>query len=247
MKALFLLLTLLVSVVSFASDDVRKKIVVVDTPISDAQLTQPYMCKDGSISMDKTRSSHFGPNEQNVVRHGENVVGLIGSRIDTTKYCILHIAFYFKQDQENYIPLYLGALLKIEEYRNVVGINLSLAASKNVKGSYLKEESYILRAFAISGVKIITAAGNSHEELTKKKCFVYPACTKKRLSSAAADRFYIVGSNTFYMNSDGSPHEFSNFSYDLDIELENGVNQGVPAMNGTSQATAIFTGKLFSR
>lgn len=257
MRLSWLLTSFLLLVGSYAwpketnQDDKRLKIVVVDTPIAEAQLTKPYMCKNGSFSIDPRRKSYNPTSDEDlgIFHHGQNVVGLIGDQIDSTKYCIYHIAFFFEHDNDN-MPKYTNALMKILKLKNLAGVNLSVSNDPRAtpgRSAYDKFEDIILTALATTGIKVVVAAGNSHLLLTKTECNVYPACLRLKMSKKAQKNFYVVGSSTYYKNYDGSVHIFSNLSDDLGIFEEDGVDVGTPPMTGTSQATAIFTGKLFSR
>lgn len=232
-----------------AQVELRKKIVVIDSPISEAQLNAPYMCKDGSVSIDPEHRSYNARNETvpGIYRHGENVVGIIGARIDSQKYCIYHIAFYFMDHLKAKSDRYKAALLKTVEIPNIVGLNLSIAQGNEQTDAYVWHEEVIVGAMALMGVKIVAAAGNEHIFLSKKKCNVYPACLKLKLDEAAAKNFYVVGSSTHGIHDDGQVMIYSNLSDDLDMQMEDGTLMGTPSMIGTSQAAAVFTGKLFSR
>jgi hypothetical protein len=127
-------------------------------------------------------------------RHGENIVNIIGHKIDKTKYCIYHVAWYHPGESSLSKPManthYYEALLIVSKLKNVAGINMSLG-SPNHPGNFMKEEYDFMKKWTNTGVKVVVAAGNDHQELTEKKCFVYPACLQKDMDRK--DNFYVIG------------------------------------------------------
>lgn len=225
--------------------DTRKKIVVIDTHIANNQVNMPYMC--GSVAAQFGYKSSFSDSEFRIhgqgFRHGENVVNIIASRIDQSKYCIYHIAWFQpgRENQDHREPkmFYVEALDKVKDLKNVVAVNLSLAGP-NRKESYLEDEFVALESLTSSGIKVIVAAGNDGIDLPKSQCWTYPACLQKTVSHP--ENFYVVG---------GKPNQIgrkpTNYSSYLKVNLEEWIDQGQPSMTGTSQATANFTSKMFSR
>jgi subtilisin family serine protease len=233
----------------FQDQETRKKIVVLDTPIASDQKDQPYMCKNGTVSSQLGHPSYLSKLEQSLVdykfRHGENVVNIIASRMNREKYCIYHIA-WFHPGEENVFgqtdkAYYTESLKMILALKNVSGLNMSLAGP-NMKQSYVEYEFQVLNAMTERGVKIVVAAGNDNTDLTKDNCFTYPACLQKKVKHP--ENFYVVGGIKVPWSL---RRPVSNKSEYLKIDLEEWVNQGDPEFSGTSQATANFTSKLFSK
>jgi len=216
--SLLFLISLLVAHLSLANCDTslekRKRIGVLDTGIQPHILNKKYMCKDMPFY------DLFGDG-LDYHGHGTNIVGLIGERIDSSKYCITS----YNLSKNSGLVSSNFLLYKMSKH-NLVGLNLSLAS----KGYDGVEEKF-LNDLSEQGVKIFIAAGNNKQNLNMN-CDVYPACHKILIKS-----IIIVGSKD---------RGYSNFGDIVDIELD-GTKKGSPEMSGTSQATAIATGKYFSR
>lgn len=226
---------------------VKQAIVVIDTGIPRFMEQAPYMCKDRKNAYGIRRESAFvdprDPDEDFTL-HGRNVIGLIGERIDQRKYCIISIRAFAKrrsQKQNNY----LEALKIAYGLRNVIGVNLSLTSGSGRENFSIKEFVY-LKNMAARGSKIVVAAGNDNIALKRSKCFVFPACLILKIRS----NFYTVGSKHKECQTENCKNEksaFSNWALDFHLDYEYGESVGSPTKSGTSQATAIKTGKLFSR
>jgi hypothetical protein len=70
-----------------------------------------------------------------------------------------------------------------------------------------------------------------------KKCDIYPGCY-----NFPNPNFRVVGSTTGYENQYGGYNSYSNFGAVVKY-WEDGTNQGLGKLRGTSQATAIYLGK----
>ena len=109
-----------------------------------------------------------------------------------------------------------------------------VSQSRSAGGNgYTQLEKGIINILVSKKIKIVTAAGNENKQLSTKSCLHYPACYKLDFPS-----IYIVE------NLDNTT---TNYGFGIDTEKENGNNVGNPPMSGSSQAAAIFTGKLFSK
>lgn len=200
----------------------RMRIVVVDTGVSITQLRSPALCKDTQNLADLLSDEKYR-------FHGINVFGLIEDNLNDFKYCIYPI--YWAPGTIS-TSLYYTALEKIMELNNVVGVNLSLTTSKKEK-----KEEYYMKEFIKKNIVVNAAGGNEFKRITEEKnCKIYPACYKLLFKNDK--RFNVVISNT---------GDFSN-SFDIFETVEaNGMDRGYPVLSGTSQATAVFTGLLFSK
>lgn len=234
----------------FEDDDHRKKIVVIDTPIAEHQVNAPYMCKNGTVSSVMGYSSYLSVLKQKFVsfifRHGENVVGIIASKIDQSKYCIYHIAWYhpglLTSNGNADVKYYTDALDQVFKLKHVVAVNLSLSNNLNYQSLYSIKEEQSLNKLTKSGIKVIVAIGNKNFDLPETNCYVYPACLQPKMEKPM--NFFVVGGKSVSL-AVHSP--ISNYSKYLRVDLEDWVLQGNPQFTGTSQATANFTGKMFSK
>lgn len=230
--------------------DSRKKIVVIDTPIAQEQLSSPFMCQNGSISIDPKVKSYYTQSEYSVIdfkfHHGQNIVGLIGSKINTKKYCIYHIAFFFPKNEKNdHFKDYYRAILEAILLENVAGINLSIS------GMAPDDLETVLVGF-LNYKKVVmnVSIGNESTELTEDDCKAFPSCLKLKLKHK--ELFTVVGSYTGHYGQKDcdqkkSPNCYTNRSKVLGVKWVDGTNKGSPMMSGTSQATAIITGDMFSK
>ena len=203
---------------NFTSTEKRLRIAVLDTGISPFQLDKSYMCRD---------VPHIGTN--GVTRfdkngHGTNVVGLIGRSIDISKYCVTSFSV---SGQIGDINPYLEALELISKY-NPIAINISWASE-----GYDNKEFELIKKYTDSGIKVIVAAGNKGLNLGNGSCNIYPACHALNIKN----NLIVVGSTN---------KKYSNHGYIVD-EYYPGDKQGLPKKTGTSQSTANYTGKLFSK
>jgi len=172
------------------------------------------------------KDGHFSYSSDIYARHphGPNIFGLIASNLDIKKYCIVSIKYYDAKNSENYVK----ALYQTLNIPGLVGLNLSLSS----KGA-LSSEIFVLKKLVSQGVLIIAAAGNNGEIVDNQNCDYYPACIKKELPALV-----VVGSSTGV---------YGNRYTGFDMVYEDGTKKGLGSLTGTSQATAIHTGKRFSK
>jgi hypothetical protein len=227
MKIAAFILTLLFCSGGWAEN--RKKIVVIDTGIYKNQENKKYMCKNGAYNM--SENAEKGP--YSVSKHGPNVIGLIGERINTDRFCVVSIKFMDGDGSSIYT--YYSALVMTLGLKNVVAVNLSIASPPEL-ASYSYLEDLYLRKILRRKIKIIAATGNNGITFKKSACFVFPACHKQ--AHLKNDNFSVVGSST---------GNFSNKFKGFKVFLEDGIKKGTPKLSGSSQSTAIFTGKMFSK
>lgn len=196
----------------------RIKIAVIDTGIDSSFVElKPYFCKTGHKSIvDNTPMT-----DSTKMKHGTNVTGLIAKSIDPNKACLIIIKFY-SSEKSNTVAAINHAISQQADF-----INMSLGGSEYSTTEYRA----ITKALSL-GIKIAVAAGNDYRNLDNN-CYYYPACYAKTIHS---NQFKVVGSNTY------SDKHYTNYG-SIVSTTENGTNVGLPRLTGTSQATAIFTGK----
>ena len=216
---------------NIAARESRKVIAVIDTGFYSQDINKKYMCKTAHWSV-PLYLPHFSKKGLIPVstfnEHGPNVIGLIGNKIDSTKYCIKS----FRVLKIVATTSYLAALKAVVKEKNLVGLNISMGGD-----AYFEEENEALKKLVKRGVKVNVAAGNDSRILTKKECTYYPACFKLR-KAYQSNNFKVVGAV-----DTGS----SNTSEDFEILYRKGLEQGTPVKTGTSQATANYTGEIFSK
>lgn len=147
--------------------------------------------------------------------HGTNVVGLIVENASQNNYCIVIVKAY-SNDKE-----YLNDALEYAIKIDADVINLSSGGVR----SNLREHIAIAKIVE-ANIVLIAAAGNNRTNLNNG-CNFYPACYDPRIT--------VVGSNA----------KTSNYGSVVDVVIP-GDHQtafGV-TMSGSSQSTAIFTGRF---
>lgn len=203
------------------------KVAVIDTGFSFNNSwgdDTPKLCNSGHI--DFTNTSVLDD-----VGHGTHIAGLISKNAGNSSFCLLIIKFFSPR-----IDSLKGEInsLKYAINAKVNIINLSL-------GGYNKsyEECSLIKKALDKGIIVVAAAGNDHQDINKQK--YYPAMCDNRV---------IVVQN--YNN--GKLSETSNYGIGKNFVKENGTNifSTLPNnqygyMSGTSQATAIVTGKLIKQ
>lgn len=217
MKTLMLLLFSL-----SALADPRIKIAVIDTGVNSARMDlMPYICADGNHSFVSTLPLE----DKNT--HGTNVVTLISKNIDPSKYCLLIVKYFDFETTDSNENLNKAILYAITS--KAAFINMSVVGPEpDVK------EFLLLDAAVKRHIRIAVAAGNLNIDLDKT-CNQYPACYKVLLNDKY---FHVVGSSTYRARE----LPYSNHGEIVKF-TEDGTEVGYPVKTGTSQATAIHTGK----
>lgn len=152
--------------------------------------------------------------------HGTNVTGLIVTYANTSGYCIVLIKAYNFQTHKVYETEALEYARKI----NVDIVNYSGGGH----GQITRERNAVM-ALLKDHTILMFAAGNEEQDLDED-CNFYPACYDSRI--------IVVGANLPYSNHGKRVHI---------IEEGNEVHAFGVSMRGTSQATAIATGKLINK
>jgi subtilisin family serine protease len=166
--------------------------------------------------------------------HGTHIAGLINKYSGKVKFCLVNIKYYYKlnSNEENTNAMKSSIRYAIDIKADII----------NISGgglNYDAEEHKLIKEALDKNIKVIVAAGNESMNLNEN-CNYYPACYDKRLT--------VVGN----LNKYGHKSSFSNYGKAVNA-WENGTdamsnlpNGEMGTMSGTSQATAIFTGKYLS-
>jgi hypothetical protein len=170
--------------------------------------------------------------------HGTNVVGLIEKYAKGADYCIIVVKFYDEKSS-----FYQDSELKALEYLTSLKpdiINLSLGGMGENK-----KETKIIRQYLDNGGIVIAAAGNGKKvELSnKKEVFIGYQLSKKEnyYPAMSDDRIIVVGNR----NYSGDINLTSNYGDRVNTwEIGEDAESYGLVLTGTSQATAIHTGKL---
>jgi subtilisin family serine protease len=164
--------------------------------------------------------------------HGTHIAGIISKYAGKGDYCIISIKFY---DEHADGKTNLSNMIKSINYAIDLKVDLI-----NISGGGTdpdsKEKTSVQRALN-SNIKMIVAAGNNHKDLNDE-CY-YPACYDKRL--------VVVGNL-----QDTSPNRAPSSNYGNKVnrwEIGTNVESTLPGkrvgkLTGTSQATAVASGKI---
>lgn len=193
------------------------------------------LCKFGhkDFSIDKRYSAQYGTKDKiplDIHGHGTNIVGVISDNTKITSYCFVIVKYYsdMQSSQQN-----LAASTKAIQYANSIGADF---INYSGGGPVLDEqEQRAVKTFLSRGGKFVAAAGNEKEDLDSPENGYYPAMDDIRVISVGNNNFYGVRSYT------------SNYGKRITRweKGENVTGYGI-TMTGTSQATAVATGKILS-
>ena len=148
--------------------------------------------------------------------HGLNVVGLIQKEAKDADFCFVLVSAYKNNSID--ITTAMSWLL-------FVRVDIINVSAGGLYDDYI--ERLIFMTALSRGITIVAAAGNNKHNLTKD-CNYFPACYDKRI--------VVVGNSTSLESNYGKP-------VDLMIDGSNKTAFGV-SMTGSSQSTAIHTGRL---
>lgn len=184
--------------------------------------------KDGLLSYSYVTKV---PVPMDIHGHGTNIVGLIKEYAETKiDYCFVIIKFYSETQtgKQN-----LAASVKSLIYANNINVDI-INFSGGGPNFDLKEKNAV-KKFLNKGGIFVAAAGNEHEELDGVVNTYYPAMYDKRIK--------VVG-NLNYLRVRNPSSNYGPYVNTWEV----GTNQlayGI-TMTGTSQATAVTTGKIIS-
>lgn len=221
-KKFFLILLFSVATILAAQKSRANPIVVVvmDTGFTQSTESVP-LCKHGL--MDFTLSGD--PEDLPEVKHGSNIIGLISKQTKLTNYCVVSLKVF--RSEAGLIRLdtaaYIAALNYVLKTKPPI-LNLSMAGYDLAYPNEIETLKQILDG----GTTIVASAGNNYINFNTRGCIVYPACADKRI--------IVVGA---------SDTRSSNKGRIIDL-WESGKDQtaGGTTLTGTSQATAVATGKI---
>lgn len=191
------------------------RVAVIDTGIERHVVGQAKLCPSGH------RSFVPGTTIEDRTGHGTNVAGLIQENAKDADFCMIIIKFY---DSDNSATNSLQSLVQSLNYavdQKVDIINFS--GGGGVKS--LIEQATIERIVK-ERIILIVSAGNKNEDLDKS-CNYFPACYNKRI--------WVIGSLDVPDTNKGKV-------VDAYLSGKDKTGFGI-TMSGTSQATAIFTGR----
>lgn len=228
MKWLSLLLLLVASPLSAGLHAPFTKVAIIDTglDLSDVRF-KDVLCRDGHWNFVEN-----SPNTFDTHGHGTHVAGLIKRYAEDANYCLVILRYYSKHLPNSVI---LANSIAAIRHAKDIGVNF---INYSAGGNYFSEEEY-LAIRDLEDITFVAAAGNDNKNIDYLENYYYPA--SYRLKNVV-----VVG------NIDKQGNKVSSSNYGRKVTAwENGENSysELPNgkygyMTGTSQATAIFTGKL---
>jgi subtilisin family serine protease len=162
--------------------------------------------------------------------HGTHIAGIIASQLPRkSNYCFLIMKVFHTSGDSDFKKPLKDALDQGANFINISGGG----------ASFIKEECEILEKVSQNGIVVFTAAGNHAGKLNDNNRFFPASCPKSKVNP-----HIVVGS----ADSKGNIHEFSNTGSLID-EFHNGKDVWAVGMymSGTSQATAVATGKAVKK
>jgi len=211
-------------------------VAVIDTGVDVAAVS--HLCQTGHMDFVTHSSSPVDYHG-----HGTHIASLIEKNAGEGDFCIVSLRYYSESATGN---VNLANMIKAINYAIDLHVNYI-----NISGGgaeYSEEEFQAIKKALNRGIKIVAAAGNDHRDISIKDNRYYPACYDKRIT--------VVGN----LAEDGSRSPSSNYGEPTNRwEIGTGVRANVPCYNaydkppcsgkltGTSQATAIATGKLINK
>lgn len=249
-----------------AQEEVKKPkiVVVIDSGFTFPKEGKTKLCKYGHKNFSNNKEATKPEGFKSAVPldnhgHGTNIVGLIEQYAGDANYCIV-ILKYFDPKVTG-----LNNLASVEAFEYAIDINADYInySGGGVESSY--QENKLVKEFLNKGGKIIAAAGNEKSDIDLKDKHFFPAMADQRvivvgnairlderivkrnaLGFDIEDEETKMKKEIFVGNEQAYPAESSNYGYRVN-RWEYGTNQvglyGTP-MTGTSQATAIVTGKI---
>lgn len=218
MKYLLLLLT--TSCAGQALDS-RHKIAVIDTGVNSVVAHMKYMCKDGIKNF--TQQSNEDANG-----HGSHIANIIGTRINSNKYCISSYKVFHEKDGG--INSTINALKEISKDDTIKYVNISMNGYESDR-----EELNMIEKLTQKGIKFTVAAGNEKKFIGKGHCEQFPACYK----------LFITKPNNFQVV--GAIGNFSNYGPIVDATVNSSIESLGLVKRGTSQASASYAATIINR
>lgn len=206
----------------------QTKVMIVDTGYDFKSKWQSYdspklkLCKSGHKDFTGT-----GIHDNN--GHGTHIAGLIGKYADNSNYCVVIVKFFDEKSSKN-------ANTTIDSFKYAIEQNVDIINYSAGGKQFMYEECEIVKKALDKGIIIVAAAGNNGSDLNLKK--YYPAmCDPRVLKISNLD------------SSKRTIAETSNYSDDTILVsgtdlISTTPNDTLSIKSGTSQATAVYTGKL---
>lgn len=201
----------------------RDMIAVIDTGIGRNQSKTGIMCSDGKQSF----VNDWGFDNHG---HGRNIIGIISKQLNPKTQCIISYKVYVESINGEEATSNIINSINDAVRRGVKYINISMGGSASSK----REIAAIKNAIKHK-VYVTVAAGNDGNNFDRVGCNYFPACYREFIKSKF---FNVVTSLTLSGSNRGKVINRK--------ERGRNVKGGGVVLSGTSQSSAVFTGKLIS-
>lgn len=215
------------------------RVVVMDTGFGFKNLGHDApLCEYGhrDFSIDKQFDTSYltrVPIPRDTNGHGTNIAGLIDkyASFGTNRFCLVIVKYFSNKQTPDQ-----NAKASIQAFKYVNNLRAEIVNYSGGGNDVIPSEEKSVKSILDSGTKIIAAAGNDGNLLDGIFKTFYPALYDRRIT--------VVGN----LDNSGNREYLSNYGPFV-TTWEHGVNQTAYGltMTGTSQATAIVTGKTVSK
>jgi hypothetical protein len=219
-----ILIFVFISISAFAKEPLRVAVLDSGLDLKDERF-QSVLCKEG-------HKDFTGTGIEDTNGHGTHIAGLIKQYAKDASYCLVIVKYFDDKltTSKERTDAYKNSLDYLAKNPPDL-LNVSGGGKEGMESEYLFFKNIAYTAFV--------AIGNDNTDLNKS-CNYYPACYKKYES---LPYIHAVGSECNHIKS-----SFSNYGeFITDWECGEAVLstaiKGMDRMSGTSQATAIATGK----
>ena len=263
MKTLLRIVVLTAVLVAIPFKAVSAKTITIAVIDSGIDYRAPDLCKMGH----KSFSEELPDPLKDENGHGTHVAGLVSKTTGAGDYCLVSIKYYNES-----VPGKVNLDNMIKAIKYAVNIKVDFINISGGGPSYDIYEATAIKDALNSGIKIVTAAGNDHEDLDKE-CGYFPACYDPRIIMVG--NLYISKDNRWLINNpqwrklaELAKMQLPTVQYEVGIAASSNYGKrvtrwqmgsdvesnlpnppGVPGVRqgnrtGTSQAAAIATGWL---
>lgn len=204
-------------------------IAVIDTGID--RLSNKHLCTEGHKSFVSKNLNDFNP-LVDTYGHGTHVAGIIEANAGKADYCIVSLKFWSLDTDKN-----AGLSEMILALQHAIKLKVDIINISGGGRTTSSTEEHLISKALDMGIKVVVAAGNNGHKLTHD-CNFFPACYDDRLT--------VVGNLDQYQRR----HPTSNYGAQVNTwAVGTDVISAYPGhrlarLTGTSQATAVITGKI---
>lgn len=177
--------------------------------------------------------------------HGTHIAGLIARYAGLAPVCLMPMKYYEAKGSD------INNLMNtVKSFKKAVELNADIINYSGGGIAPSADECAIVKEALDKDIIVVVAAGNERSDITRRK--YWPAmCDKRVIAVTAKDRFgnKLPSSNWSEVETFGPKDQTNGKSVKLKIEEGNDILSILPGglygyMTGTSQATAIMSGKL---